>query len=114
MRHAATRAAVAALAAWLAAAPAPAAALEVVNGSGKTLVRVWVSPHDLPQWGPDQLDGAEAPPGSVTPLFGVAPQVLDLKVETADGRSCVIEDVDFAARPSYQVTDYDFAQCESW
>jgi len=96
------------------AGPAAASELVVVNSSAKTFAHVWVSPYDLPQWGPDQLDGGQAAPGATIAIFGVVPQTLDLKIETTDGAACVIEDIDFAARASYQVTDYDFAQCERW
>jgi hypothetical protein len=75
---------------------------------------VYLAPAGTQDWGPNQalndkdksLEAAER-----LPLKGVSPGRYDVRLVTADGRTCVLRNVDLTRDNSFEVRDAQLAEC---
>ncbi len=89
--------------------------LSVSNETRAPIKAIYMSPLDIGQWSKDLLkpNGAAAglAPGATLRLTTVTPGLYDFKLEDAQGRACVIGEVDFNFQPMWSITPATVAHC---
>ena len=68
----------------------PATAITIANNSSREIRRVYFSPTNQDNWGPDQLNNLTIPPGGSLTLGEVSCSGTDLKVIAEDQNGCFL------------------------
>lgn len=79
---------------------AKAIELEVQNNSKTKILHLFMSPGDEQKWGEDQLgenDDDTIDPADSYTIEDIEPGIYDLKLVAADGTTCVLTHIRFAA-----------------
>lgn len=74
----------------LSSARARSNSINVVNGSNRQIVHIYLSPADSDNWGPEQLHGAVIAPGDSFSVEDVACTQSQIKVVAEDGDGCFL------------------------
>ncbi len=86
------------------------------NLTGTKITRLYLAPAGSSKWGPDQCrndsDGSVDPDERLN-LTGVSPGHYDVKLTDAEGRSCVVRNVELQPRGKYafSLSEQDLKDC---
>lgn len=96
----------------LAAAPASAHEITIVNGTRWAIHRIFLSPCDSRYWGPNRF-GETSPlaRGATTTVAGVAAGCYAVKTVDQDGDTCVFRNVSVQGNLTWTFTDKTLADC---
>lgn len=88
--------------------------LNVTNKSKADIHHLYLSDANSKDWGPDQLGSASSDvvdAGSAFKLTGIKSGTYDVKIATADGTECEVDDVDFKESKEWVITESMLAKC---
>jgi hypothetical protein len=98
--------------ALLAAAPALADELTVINGTDGEVASLFVSDLGGAKWGDDLLDEPLAPGASVT-AKDLQPGPHRVRIIDEDDAECIIDNVDVQGRTTWTLTDEALDECQT-
>jgi hypothetical protein len=98
--------------ALLAAAPAKADELTVLNGTDGEVASLFVSDVGGAKWGEDLLDEPLAPGASVT-AKDLQPGPHRVRIIDEDDAECIIDNVDVQGRTTWTLTDEALDECQT-
>jgi hypothetical protein len=64
--------------------------INVVNGSGRQIIHIYLSPVDTDNWGAEQLNGSVIAPGQSFNVEDVTCSQAQVKVVAEDGEGCFL------------------------
>jgi hypothetical protein len=96
----------------LSSARARSNSINVVNGSGRQIVHIYLSPADTDNWGPEQLNGSVIAPGQSFNVEDVACAQSQVKVVAEDGDGCFLSaSVNCGGAATWNITSNTAADC---
>ena len=96
----------------LSSARARSNSVNVVNGSDRQIIHVYLSPVDNDNWGPEQLNGSVIAPGQSFNLEDVACTQSQVKVVAEDGDGCFLSaPVNCGGASTWTITNDTVADC---
>lgn len=96
----------------LSSARARSNSINVVNGSGRQIIHIYLSPVDSDNWGPEQLNGSVIAPGQSFNVEGVTCPQAQVKVVAEDGDGCFLSaPVNCGGASTWSITNDTVADC---
>ncbi len=96
----------------LSSARARSNSINVVNGSGRQIVHLYLSPVEADDWGPEQLHGSVIAPGQSFNVEGVTCSQAQVKVVAEDGDGCFLSvPVNCGGAAIWTITNETAADC---
>jgi len=94
---------------------ASALELQVINKSKASIHHLYLSASSQKNWGPDQLGSGSSDtvdPGSKFTLHGIEAGNYDVKITTAEGTECEVDDADFSESKEWVITEHMLEKCD--
>jgi hypothetical protein len=88
--------------------------LQVTNKSKAEIHHLYLSAASQKNWGPDQLGSGSkdiVAPGSTFTLTGIEAGTYDVKISTADGTECEVNDAEFDSSKEWVITEHMLDKC---
>jgi hypothetical protein len=88
--------------------------LQVTNKSKAEIHHLYLSAASQKSWGPDQLGSGSkdvVAPGSTFTLTGIEAGTYDVKITTADGTECEVNDAEFDSSKEWVITEHMLDKC---
>jgi hypothetical protein len=96
----------------LSSARARSNSVNVVNGSDRQIIHVYLSPVDTDNWGPEQLHGTVIAPGQSFSVEDVICSQGQVKVVAEDGDGCFLSaPVNCGGASTWSITNDTVADC---
>jgi len=86
--------------------------LKLSNASSFGIDRIFLSPSDRNEWGPDQLGSNVIGAGQTFTLTGIRPGEYDIMFVDQDGDSCVLKNQNMFTNLSWRLTNSWLLNCE--
>jgi hypothetical protein len=86
--------------------------LTVTNASSYGINRIYLSPSDDNNWGPDQLGRNVIGAGRTFTLTGIRPGEYDVRFVDEDGDSCILKNQNMFTNISWRLTNTWLLNCE--
>ena len=88
--------------------------VKIVNKSDWSIDRLYLSPADEDEWGPDQLKDATIESGESFTLNKIPCETFDVKLVDEDGDECIVPDVDLCkSNETWEITSKNLLKCQA-
>jgi hypothetical protein len=86
--------------------------LTLQNRSSYDIHRLFMSPSDVENWGPDQLGTRVIHSGQSFTLTNITPGEYDIAIADEDGDKCILKAVPIFNDKSWSLSDQNLLQCQ--
>lgn len=88
--------------------------IEVANKSDYAILKLYLTPHDANEWGPDQLQEDILAKNETLVLKGIECNSYDVKLVDKDGDECIVKDVDLCLKTErWEMTTEALVGCQA-
>jgi hypothetical protein len=96
-------------------AMADTATVRILNQTSWDIHHFFLSPTDVNDWGPDQLDEQVLESGSSFTLTDIDCDLWDVRLVDEDGDECIVVGVALCDEDAvWTISDDDLLECEGW